>query len=153
MNQINQYIIELKRNPIQQRILSITEQPDLGVPSHKTGDMPSPPEITYKQTGNKIIINVKPPSGNMTGYGRIWWMFDRGSYGGAAYLNELFPPENWTDMDYDSSNQSWTAEIEVIPGASTIDLFSNHGKVLNYREKAFQTYISSPYKRIELGKE
>ena len=31
------YIIELERNQIQQRILSITEQPDLGVPSHKTG--------------------------------------------------------------------------------------------------------------------
>ena len=108
------------------------------------------PSVDQKQKGNTLEVTVQFSSGSKAQSGRIWWMYDRGPDGSAAYLRDLFPDDQWKDMAYDAKRNVWTAEIELEPGASHIDFFSNYRKTIRYKTRAYATYISSPYTRIQL---
>ena len=82
--------------------------------------------------------------------GRIWWMYDRGPDGSAAYIRELFGDDQWKEMEYDSGKSIWTVEIDLKSTASHIDFFSNHRKTIQYKSKDYPTYISSPYTRLRI---
>ncbi len=83
--------------------------------------------------------------------GRIWWMYDRGPDGSAAYIRELFGDDQWKEMKYDTAKNAWTVEIDLEANASHIDFFSNHRKTIQYKSKDFPTYISSPYTRVRIN--
>lgn len=106
------------------------------------------PSLSYEIKGSilKVTVSFKPGSGENSG--RLFWMFDRAPEGSVAYLQELFPEDQWKDMA--QMNGAWTAEIELPARAGSIDFFSTHGKVLYNKPRAFQTYLSSPYTRIQL---
>ena len=82
--------------------------------------------------------------------GRIFWMYDRGPDGSAAYINELFPEDQWKDMESEAQKKVWTAEIELESGASRIDFFTNHRKTIEHRSEEYGSYLSSPYTRVSL---
>jgi len=108
------------------------------------------PTVDYSVTGKKLVATIKfrPASGEESG--RIWWMYDRGPDGSAAYINEMIPEDQWKDMKYDARKKVWTAEVDLKTGASHIDLFSNHRKTIRYQLTDYKTYLSSPYTRIVL---
>jgi len=56
----------------------------------------------------------------------------------------LFPEEQWKDMKRESHPSTWTAEIKLKPGATHIDLFTNHRKTIHRQSKTYPTDISSP---------
>jgi len=101
--------------------------------------------------GDKLKINVRFEDGPQAESGRIWWMVDRAPTGSAPFLYEWIPEDQWADMKLDPKTGSWTATIPLKKvkenGASRIDFFTNHGKVVN----GFQHYLSSPYTRVELS--
>ena len=68
--------------------------------------------------------------------------------GSAPFLHVRIPEDQWADMEQDPKTGSWTAIIPLQEGASRVDFFSNHGKVVN----GYQQYISSPYTRVDLSK-
>ncbi|NQT88319.1 hypothetical protein HQ560_16250, partial [bacterium] len=109
------------------------------------------PAVSYAVKGTKLLVTVqfKPGSGETSG--RIFWMFDRGPDGSAAYINEMIPDDQWKDMKHDAQKKVWTVEIELKKGAAHIDFFSNHGKTVTYRSKDYRTYISSPYTRAPIN--
>ena len=109
-----------------------------------------PPSIDYKKSGKTLTVSVKFDPNNSAESGRIWWMFDRGSDGSGFYLGELFPDDQWKEMDLDSGSSIWSVEIELKDDASHIDFFSNHGKTITYQSEKYPTYISSPYTRVAL---
>ena len=108
------------------------------------------PTLNYSVKGNKVLVAVKFRPGSNEESGRIWWMYDRGPDGSAAYISEIIPEDQWKDMKYDAKKKVWTAEIDIKKGASHIDLFSNHRKTIRYQSKDYKTYLSSPYTRIAL---
>ena len=97
-----------------------------------------------------MTVTFEP--GSVSESGRIWWMFDRGPDGSAAYINELFPSDQWKDMTGDSKTNSWSTAIPIETGASHIDFFSNHRKTVTYRSVNYSSYRSSPYTRVSLGR-
>ena len=107
--------------------------------------MLEPPTLAYEISNGRLTVTVKFKPGSGEDSGRIWWMYDRGPDGSKAYLREKFPEDQWEDMQRDGDE--WTVEIELKDGASHIDLFSNHGKTLEYKGQKYRTYISSPYTR------
>ena len=111
----------------------------------------SPPtiETTMGRDSLHVTVRFEPNSGEETG--RIWWIYDRGPDGSPRYLQELIPDENSKQMTHDTKQGVWTTEIKLDSSASRIDLFSNHRKILKYREFSYPTYISSPYTRVELS--
>jgi hypothetical protein len=111
----------------------------------------SPPTIdtTMGRDSLHVTVRFEPNSGEETG--RIWWIYDRGPDGSPRYLQELIPDENSKQMTHDTKQGVWTTEIKLDSSASRIDLFSNHRKILKYREFSYPTYISSPYTRVELS--
>ena len=110
----------------------------------------APPTMKTKINNQKLTVTVRFAPGSGDESGRIWWMNDRARDGSPRYLNELIPRENTKEMDFDSENGVWTAEIMIDSDASRIDLFSNHRKTIKYRGNSYPTYLSSPYTRIEL---
>ena len=48
---------------------------------------------------------------------------------------------------FDEATELYRRAIDLDPGASRIDFFSNHGRVVN----GYKQYLSSPYTRVELG--
>ncbi|MCP4171543.1 MAG: hypothetical protein GY758_12305 [Fuerstiella sp.] len=113
-------------------------------------DMPATPTISYQHTGDRITVTVSFPPDEPSESGRIWWIYNRGIDGSAAYLREHFPDEQWSDMQWDEARKVWTAEIELKKGVSHIDFFSNHRRTLTYKSAKYPTYVSSPYTRIQL---
>jgi hypothetical protein len=107
------------------------------------------PELTYeiKDSTLQVTVRFKPGSGENSG--RIFWMFDRAPEGSIAYLQELFPDDQWKEMA--QAEGAWTAQIALPGHAASIDLFSTHGKVVYRKPRAYQTYLSSPYTRVKLG--
>ena len=104
-------------------------------------------------TENSILeVTVRFPAGSGEESGRIWWMFNRASDGSPRYLSELIPDANSAEMIHDSDRGQWKAEIKLNPGASRIDFVSNHRKTVHYGGRAYATYLSCPYTRVELGK-
>lgn len=115
--------------------------------------MLEPPSVDYHVEGKKLLVNVKFKPGSKAESGRIWWMYDRAPDGSIAYIQELFPDDQWKGMTYDASENVWTVAIDLKANASHIDFFSNHRKTIRYKSKDYPTYISSPYTRVRLVKE
>jgi len=110
----------------------------------------APPSVDYKKNNGKLLVTVQFPNGSRAESGRIWWMVDRGPGGSTAYIRDLFPNDQWQDMEYDARRNVWTTEIDLKPGASHIDFFSNHLKTIDYQSRSYATYISCPYTRVSL---
>ena len=107
----------------------------------------SPPTSSHEVIGNKLEIHVRFENGPQAESGRIWWMYDRAPAGSAPFLHVTIPEDQWADMEWNPGTGSWTATLPLQEGASRIDFFSNHGKVVN----GYQQYLSSPYTRVELS--
>ena len=114
------------------------------------GRLLSPPTVTHDIGGNTIEVTVRFEPDNPAENGRIWWMFDRGIDGSAAYLQELFPPDQWLEMSPDQRKGVWTAVIPLNHSAKTVDFFSNHRKTIRYKGEEYPSYLSSPYSRVSL---
>jgi hypothetical protein len=97
--------------------------------------------------GDKLKIHVRFENGPQAESGRIWWMYDRAPAGSAPFLHVPISEDQWADMERDPKTGAWTATIPLQEGASRVDFFSNHGKVVN----GYQHYLSSPYTRVELS--
>lgn len=111
------------------------------------------PSVDYKVKGKKLLVAVKFKPGSKAESGRIWWMYDRGPDGSAAYIRELFPDDQWKEMKYNAGKNVWTVEIDLEANTSHIDFFSNHSKTIQYKSKDYPTYISSPYTRVRIAME
>jgi len=111
------------------------------------------PSVDYKVKGKKLLVAVKFKPGSKAESGRIWWMYDRGPDGSAAYIRELFPDDQFKQMKYHAQKNIWTVEIDLKANASHIDFFSNHRKTIQYKSKDYPTYISSPYTRVRIATE
>lgn len=103
-----------------------------------------PPTVEHKRMGNKLLVTVFSKGET----GRIFWMYDRGPDGSNAYLRDLFPDDQWKEMQ--RNGDIWTAEIALRPGAKHIDFFSSHRKTIPYKSTDYSTYISCPYTRVML---
>jgi len=106
------------------------------------------PSVSYEVKGGVLSVRVKFKDGSGETNGRIWWIYDRGPDGSAAYISEMIPDDQWKDMKYDAAGKAWGAEIKLKTGASHIDFFSNHGKSAQHGSRKYRTYISSPYTRV-----
>ena len=106
----------------------------------------SPPTSQHQRDGDQLEVRVKFEDGPEAESGRLWWMYDRAPAGSAPFLHERIPDEQWAEMERDEATGEWVATIPLKEGASNIDFFSNHGKVVN----GYQQYLSSPYTRVEL---
>ncbi len=111
-----------------------------------------PPAVKSLRKGNRLQVEVTFKPGNKSESGRIFWIYDRGDDGSAAYLEDMIPNENWGDMKYDREKKAWTVAIELDSKAGRIDFFSNHRKTISYHDRKYPTYISSPYTRVSLKK-
>jgi haloalkane dehalogenase len=107
----------------------------------------SPPSASHEVKGNELLVTVRFENGPQAESGRLWWMYDRAPAGSAPFLHIPIPEDQWLDMERDEETGAWTATIPLKKGASHIDVFSNHGKVVN----GYQQYLSSPYTRVELS--
>ncbi|MDG2222311.1 MAG: hypothetical protein P8L85_13090 [Rubripirellula sp.] len=107
----------------------------------------SPPTSTHKVDKDKLRVRVSFDEGPQPISGRIWWIYDRAPAGSAPFLHVPIHENQWADMEWDPKTGSWTATIALQEGASHVDFFSNHGKVVN----GYQHYLSSPYTRVQLG--
>ncbi|MEC9091637.1 MAG: hypothetical protein VX776_01125 [Planctomycetota bacterium] len=117
-----------------------------GVPS-----LLDPPAVKTEINRGRLKVTATFKPGSRAETGRIWWIYDRGPDGSAAYLGELIPDEHWHEMKDADSGDVWSVEIQLKPGASRIDFFSNHRKTIRYQGRALPTYLSSPYTRVDLG--
>jgi len=108
------------------------------------------PSVDYKVEDNKLLVAVKFKPGSKAESGRIWWIYDRGPDGSAAYIRELFGDDQWKEMKYDAGKNVWAVVIDLEANALHIDLFSNHRKTIQYKSKDYPIYISSPYTRVRI---
>ena len=121
-------------------------------PEKVDGTLLSPPVVEHVSENGILKVTVRFPAGSGEESGRIWWMVDRAPDGSPRYLSELIPDANSAEMIKNPDRGQWKAGIELDPSASRIDFFSNHRKTVHYGGKAYATYLSSPYTRVELGK-
>ena len=121
-------------------------------PNGVSGPLLGPPTVEHSLVEGALEVIVRFPAGSKEEGGRIWWMFDRAPDGSPQYLSEPIPDDNFVEMHLDPRRGVWVAEIELDPKAHHIDFFSNHRKTVHYAGKAYATYLSSPYTRVELGK-
>ena len=112
-----------------------------------------PPSVKTSVKGKLLTVTVTFKPGSRAESGRIWWMYDRGPDGSAAYITETFPDDQWKDMNFDSEKNAWTAKIVLSANASRIDLFSNHRKTIRHGPEKYSSYLSSPYTRVSLKTE
>ena len=108
------------------------------------------PSVKYVVNGRQLSVTVTFKPGARAESGRIWWIYDRGSDGSAAYITELFPQDQWKEMTGDAGSNSWTATIPLADNVSRVDFFSNHRKTIEYRSRKYPSYLSSPYTRVAL---
>ncbi len=108
------------------------------------------PEVTHKKHEDKLEVKVSFPENSGVNSGRIYWMFDRGPDGSLAYIKEDFPDQNTMEMTFVPEDNVYVAHIPLEADAESISFFSNHGKALNYKDKVMNTFISSPYTRLDL---
>ncbi len=110
-----------------------------------------PPRVEHRVENGvlKVAVRFQPDSGEESG--RIWWIYDRAPDGSPGYLCELIPDANSAEMTHDAKRGEWTAGVKLNRDAHHIDIFSNHRKTVRHSGKAYPTYLSSPYTRIELG--
>jgi hypothetical protein len=121
-------------------------------PENVDGSLLSPPVVEHVTENGILKIIVRFPAGSGEESGRIWWLYDRAPDGSPRYLSELIPNANTARMIHDPERGQWKAEIKLNPDASHIDFFSNHRKTVHYTGKAYATYLSCPYTRVELGR-
>jgi len=121
-------------------------------PDEFTETLLSPPAIETEVKNDVLRVTVRFPPNAREETGRIWWINNRGPDGSPRYLKELIPDANSKEMTRDMKKDVWTTEIKIDSSASRIDLFSNHRKTMKYRDLIYNTYISSPYTRVELSK-
>lgn len=107
----------------------------------------TPPTSDHKVEKDKLRVTVRFKEGPQPKSGRIWWIYDRAPAGSAPFLHVPIPDDQWMDMKRDTKTGAWTATIPLKDGASRIDLFSNHGRMVN----GYKHYLSSPYTRVELS--
>jgi hypothetical protein len=119
-------------------------------PEQMSGTLLSPPEVKHSIEDGALRVMIKFPGKSPAESGRIWWMFDRAPDGSPAYLSELIPNENVSEMQYDPTLNAWTAKIPIKPGVSRVDFFSNHRKTIRHKNESYATYLSSPYTRVQL---
>jgi hypothetical protein len=119
-------------------------------PDKVEGNLLTPPSVAHSVADGVLSVTVRFPQHSGAETGRIWWIFDRAPDGSPNYLSQLIPDGNTREMTQNAD--SWTVEIPLAPGASRIDVFSNHRKTLRYAGVSYATYLSSPYTRVELGK-
>lgn len=101
--------------------------------------------------GQRLDVVVTFPQGARADQSRIFWIFNRGSDGSAAYIRELFPPKQWAIMTAHRPSNTCKATIPLKPGAHRVDFFSNHRKLIRRAGgRVYPTYISSPYTRVQL---
>jgi hypothetical protein len=120
-------------------------------PDGVSGPLLEPPAVEHSLVDGALEVIVRFPAGSKEESGRIWWMFDRAPDGSPQYLSEPIPDDNFAELHHDSRRGVWVAEIELDPKAHRIDFFSNHRKIVRYAGKVYATYISSPYRRIEIA--
>ena len=109
-----------------------------------------PPRVESHADEDKVEIKVIFPEGAKAQSGQIWWMYDRGPDGSAAYLGELFPEDQSAPMKFQAKDNSWNFTLPREAGKKHIDFFSNHRKAIRRNGRAYNTYISSPYTRVKL---
>jgi len=109
-----------------------------------------PPTVKTTVNGQRLDVVVTFPKGARADQSRIFWMFNRGSDGSAAYIRELFPPKQWANMTTHRPSNTWKATIPLQLGAHRVDFFSNHRKLIRRNGRVYPTYISSPYTRVQL---
>ena len=112
--------------------------------------LPSP-RVKSWVNEKKIEIKVSFPAGAQAQSGQIWWIYDRGPDGSAAYLGDLFPKNQSAPMKYQKEDNSWNFTLPTAAGKKHIDFFSNHLKIIRRGDKTYKTYISSPYTRVLLN--
>ena len=120
-------------------------------PDGVSGPLLGPPTVEHSLVEGALEVIVRFPAGSKEESGRIWWMFDRAPDGSPQYLSEPIPDDNFVEMRHDPRRGVWVAEIELDPKARRIDFFSNHRKTVRYAGKAYATYLSCPYTRVEIG--
>ena len=109
-----------------------------------------PPRVESHADEDKVEIKVIFPESAKAQSGQIWWMYDRGPDGSAAYLGELFPEDQSAPMKFQAKDNSWNFTLPREAGKKHIDFFSNHRKAIRRNGRAYNTYISSPYTRVSL---
>ena len=109
------------------------------------------PTVESRRDAQTLKVSVRFPKGSEEESGQIWWIFDRASDGSPRYLSELIPEEQSSKMEYQKEEGCWTAVVPLKSNASRIDFFSNHRKTIKFGEKAWRTYLSSPYTRVQLN--
>ena len=112
-----------------------------------------PPVVKTSVKGKLLSVTVTFKPCSRAESGRIWWIYDRGPDGSAAYITETFPDDQWKDMNFDAAKKAWTTQIELDPDASRIDFFSNHRKTIRHGSEKYSSYLSSPYTRVSLKTE
>ena len=109
-----------------------------------------PPAVQSKVDRDNIQVTMVFPKGAKAENGRIWWMYDRGPDGSAAYIAELFAEDQAAPMKFNPKENSWSATLTLKSGKKHIDFFSNHRKTIRRGGRPYNNYISSPYTRISL---
>ena len=109
-----------------------------------------PPRVESHADEDKVEIKVIFSEGTKAQSGQIWWMYDRGPDGSAAYIAELFPEDQAAPMKFNPKENSWNATLTLEVGKKHIDFFSNHRKTIRRGGRTYNTYISSPYTRVSL---
>jgi len=108
------------------------------------------PSVSHEVKDAKLSVRVRFKAGSGEESGRIWWMYDRGPDGSAAYVREMIPDDQSKEMKFDAQEKTWMVGIELEKGASHIDFFTNHRKTVTYKARNYRTYISSPYTRVAI---
>jgi hypothetical protein len=108
------------------------------------------PTVQHQIVDHKLRVTVRFKAGSREESGRIWWIYDRAPDGSPGYLERLIPDENSAEMTHDEARGVWATTIDLDSKATRIDFFSNHRKTIRFRGKAYPTYISCPYTRVEI---
>ena len=114
------------------------------------GPLLEAPTVRSEVRGRLLSVTVTFKPGSKAESGRIYWIYDRGPDGSAAYVTELFPPEQWKEMTFNAADNSWSVIIPLKENVLRVDFFSNHRKTIEYRSRKYPSYLSSPYTRVTL---
>jgi hypothetical protein len=119
-------------------------------PEKVEGTLLTPPTGEHAIKDGNLEVTVRFPADSGEESGRLWWTHDRAPDGSPRYLGEMIPDANSVEMVHDPERGVWAATIQLDPDASHIDFFSNHRKIIRYAGTPYATYLSCPYRRVEL---
>ena len=135
------------RESIEMLLAESPDQPRYNIVFFGGEPLITPPVSKHEVKGTELHVSVRFDKGPQAKSGRIWWIYDRAPAGSAPFLHVQIPEDQWMDMGRDVTTGAWTATIPLKKGASRIEFFSNHGRMVN----GYQQYLSSPYTRVELS--